>query len=298
MFNFVKYQKIYFIFSAVLILSCLFFLVFWGLKPGIDFTGGSILDIEYKGDRPENKIIIENLADLDLGEVSVQPADQKGVILRMKDVPEETHQKILENLKATGDFEEKSFESIGPVIGRELKEKTNIVVILSFLSIVIYIIIAFRRVSHPVSSWQYGVASLFMLFHDILIPLGVFAILGKFYQVQITIPVVTAFLTIAGYAINNVIVVYDRIRENILRVGRLDFAETANKAINQTLTRQFNTSFATLLPLITIFFFGGETLKYFALALIIGLAAGLYSSIFLASPMLVAWVRRKEKRKV
>jgi len=291
---FVKFRKIYFVFSGILILGSIASLVIFGLKPGIDFTGGSILEIEYKTQRPENKVIRESLANLDLGEISIQPADEKGVILRMKDIPEDIHQQISEKLKGTGDFEEKRFETIGPTIGKELKEKTKIVVVISLFAMVFYIAIAFKRVSRPISSWQYGIASLLMLSHDILIPLGVFAVLGKYYQVQITIPVITALLAIVGYAINNVVVVYDRIRENLLR-ERLTFEEIVEKAINQTLTRQLNTSLTTLFPLFFIFFLGGETLKYFALTLILGIAAGTYSSIFLASPILVSWLSRRGK---
>ncbi len=295
--NFLRFRKIYFIFSIILIIGSLTSLFVFGLKPGIDFTGGTILEIEYKTERPSNQTIIDSLKDFNLGEYSVQPTGDKGAILRMKEISEEIHQEIVQKLKDNQDLEELRFESIGPIIGKELKEKTNIVVILSILAIVIYIAIAFRRVTFPVKSWQYGIASLMVLAHDVLIPLGVFSILGKFYGVQITIPVIAALLTVIGYAINNVVVVYDRMRENILRTRSRseEFEEITNRAINQTLTRQLSTSLTTLFPLMFIFFLGGETLKYFALALMIGLVAGLYSSIFLASPILVAWLKWRKR---
>ena len=293
--NFVKYRKIYFIFSGLIIIGSLVFLVIFGLKAGIDFTGGSILELEFKTERPSNPEIRELLKEFDLGDFSLQPANEKGLILRMKDISEDVHQQILEKLKVNGELEEKRFESIGPVIGRELKEKTKILIAFSLLSIVFYIAIAFRKVQKPVSSWQYGIASLFILSHDILIPLGIFALLGKFYQIQMTIPIICALLTVVGYAVNNVVVVYDRLRENLLKTLQRDiflgFEETANRAINQTLTRQINTSLTTLFPLMSIFFLGGETLKYFALTLILGIVAGTYSSIFLAVPILVTWLR-------
>ena len=292
---FVKYRKIYFIFSGILLIGSLVCLIIFGLKLGIDFTGGSILELEFKTERPSNQEIRESLKGFDLGEIYIQPADEKGLILRMKDISEDVHQQILEKLKVNGELEEKRFESIGPVIGRELKEKTKILIAFSLLSIVFYIAIAFRKVQKPVSSWQYGIASLFILSHDILIPLGIFALLGKFYQIQMTIPIICALLTVVGYAVNNVVVVYDRLRENLLKTLQRDiflgFEETANRAINQTLTRQINTSLTTLFPLMTIFFLGGETLKYFALTLILGITAGTYSSIFLAVPILVTWLR-------
>ena len=298
---FVKYRKIYFIFSGILLIGSLVCLIIFGLKLGIDFTGGSILELEFKTERPSNQEIRESLKGFDLGEIYIQPADKKGLILRMKDISEDVHQQIIQKLKAKGELEEKRFESIGPVIGQELKEKAKLLIVISLLSIVFYIAIAFRRVQKPLSSWQYGIASLFILSHDILIPLGVFALLGKFYQVQLTIPIICAFLTIVGYAINNVVVVYDRLRENLLRgVFRdfvLGFEEATNKAINQTLTRQLNTSLTTLFPLIAIFFLGGETLKYFALTLILGITAGTYSSIFLAIPILVSWLKWRGRKR-
>ena len=298
---FVKYRKIYFIFSGILLIGSLVCLIIFGLKLGIDFTGGSILELEFKTERPANQEIRESLKGFDLGEIYIQPADEKGLILRMKDISEDVHQQIIQKLKAKGELEEKRFESIGPVIGQELKEKAKLLIVISLLSIVFYIAIAFRRVQKPLSSWQYGIASLFILSHDILIPLGVFALLGKFYQVQLTIPIICAFLTIVGYAINNVVVVYDRLRENLLRgVFRdfvLGFEEATNKAINQTLTRQLNTSLTTLFPLIAIFFLGGETLKYFALTLILGITAGTYSSIFLAIPILVSWLKWRGRKR-
>ncbi|PIQ06447.1 MAG: protein translocase subunit SecF [Candidatus Nealsonbacteria bacterium CG18_big_fil_WC_8_21_14_2_50_37_10] len=298
---FVKYRKIYFIFSGILLIGSLVCLIIFGLKLGIDFTGGSILELEFKTERPSNQEIRESLKGFDLGEIYIQPADEKGLILRMKDISEDVHQQIIQKLKAKGELEEKRFESIGPVIGQELKEKAKLLIVISLLSIVFYIAIAFRRVQKPLSSWQYGIASLFILSHDILIPLGVFALLGKFYQVQLTIPIICAFLTIVGYAINNVVVVYDRLRENLLRgVFRdfvLGFEEATNKAINQTLTRQLNTSLTTLFPLIAIFFLGGETLKYFALTLILGITAGTYSSIFLAIPILVSWLKWRGRKR-
>ena len=292
--NFLKYKKIYFIFSATLILASLGFLIVFGLKPGIDFTGGSILEIEYKTERPSNQEIKETLSGLDLGEVSVQPTGEKGVILRMKDISEDTHQEVIQKLRENKELEELRFESIGPIIGQELKQKTKIVIILSLLAIVLYIAWAFRKISRPLPSWQYGIASLVALFHDVLIPIGILSVLGKFYGVQITIPVITALLAVLGYSINNTVVVFDRIRENLFKQAGT-YQEIVNNSLNQTLTRSINTSLTTLFVLVAIFFLGGVTLKYFALALILGIIAGTYSSLFLASPILVAWLRWRKR---
>jgi len=209
--NFLKYRKFYFIFSGILVVGSLVFLFLFGLKPGIDFTGGSILEVEFQAERPSTKDLREKLNQFDLGEISIQPIGEKGIIIRMKDISEDTHQEIVQKLNETGELEERRFESIGPTIGRELKEKTKIVIVLALLAIVLYIALAFRRIQRPVSSWQYGIASLLALFHDVLIPLGIFSVLGKFFGVQITIPVIVALLTVLGYSINNTVVVFDRI---------------------------------------------------------------------------------------
>lgn len=264
----------------------------------MEFTGGSILEIEYKNERPSNQEIREKLKEFDLGSFYIQPTEERGVIIRMKTLDEDTHQKILEKMRQDKEIEEKRFESIGPVIGQELKEKTKIVVVLSLLAMVIYIAFAFRGVGRPIRSWQYGLVTLLILSHDVLIPLAVFSILGEYYGVQITIPVIVALLTIVGYAINNVVVVFDRIRENIIiKRGGMSFEEIVNAALNQTFTRCLNTSLTTLLVLFAIYFLGGETLKDFSLVLIIGISAGFYSALFLASPILVVWLRWKEGRR-
>ncbi len=294
-FNFLKYKTIYFTFSAILVLAALVSLLLFGLKPGIDFTGGSILEVAYQGERPSNQEIRETLADLDLGQINLQPTGEKGVILRMKDISEETYQEIIERLGQGGEVEDLRFESIGPVIGKELKEKTNIVVVLSLLAIVLYIAFAFRKLTFPAKSWQYGLSSLAVLSFDVLIPLGTLSLLGEFYQVQITIPIIVALLTIIGYSINNTVVVFDRIRENLLNRRGADFEETVNISLNQTLTRSLNTSLTTLFVLVAIFLFGGATLHYFALTLILGIIAGTYSSIFLACPILVSWLKFQKK---
>lgn len=293
--NFLKHRKIYFIFSGAMIIASLVLLAIFGLKPGIDFTGGSILEIEYKDVRPSNQEIRESLSGFDLGEVHVQPTSEKGIIIRMKDISEETHQEIVQKLSENNELEELRFESIGPVIGQELRGKTNIVVILSLLAMVLYIAFAFRRLSFPAKSWQYGVASLISLVHNVLIPLGIFSYLGNFYGVQITIPVIVALLTVLGYSINDTVVVFDRVRENLLKGLGKDYEETVNLSLNQTLTRSINISLTTLFVLLAIFFLGGETLKYFALALILGIAFGTYASICLATPALVSWLKLQKR---
>ncbi len=293
--QFLKYRKIYFIFSGILILASLASLLIFGLSWGIDFVGGSLLEVKFETTRPSPEEIRAELKDFGLGDIVIQPTAEKGLIIRMKETDPETRELVIQRLKEKAELSVMRNDLIGPVIGQELRESTKIIIILAVLAIVIYIALAFRRVSKPVAGWQYSLASLIALFHDILIPLGVFSILGFFYYIEITIPIVIALLVVFGYSINNTVVVFDRIRENLIKRTGTTYEEIVDKSLNQTLFRSINTSLTTLFVLIAIFFFGGITLKYFALALIIGIIAGTYSSIFLASPILVAWLSWRKK---
>ncbi len=295
MFPFTKYSKIYYLFSGILIIAAIASLIVFGLKFGIEFTGGSNMEMEFTQKRPTNEEISKALSSFNLGDIVVQPTQDKGAVLKFKGVDEETHQKILTELQKLSPVQEKSFQFIGPSIGNELRNKTEIAIALALLAITLYIAFVFRKVSRPVVSWKYGITSLVALFHDILIPLGVFSLLGKFYQAEITIPIVAALLTILGFSVHDTIVIFDRIRENILKKGMISFNETVDASLNQTIGRSISTVITVLLVMFALFFFGGETLKYFSLALIIGITSGAYSSIFIASPLLVSWQKWSEK---
>lgn len=292
--NIVSRRKIYFSISIILITASIATLLFWGLKLGIDFTGGSLMEIEFIKERPSNQEVQGRLVDLGLGQINIQPAGEKGMILRLKDIDEDTHQQVLEKI-GQDKIEEKRFESIGPIIGQELKRKALWAVGLALIAIILYIAWSFRKISKPVASWQYGVAALIALFHDIFITFGLFAVLSQFYQVEIGLPFVAAILTILGYSVNNSIVVFDRARENLLRTSWNDFKEVINLSINQSLARCINTALTTLLVLLAIFFFGGQTIKYFVLALMTGIFVGTYSSIFITSSLIVVWEGWKKK---
>ncbi len=286
--NIIKYRKFYFIFSGLLFAISLASFIFWGLKLGIDFTGGSLLEVEFRNQPFNFQEIQDKLKPLDLGEINIQPTGERGVILRFKNIDELTHQSILSSL---GDVEEKRFESVGPVVGEELKSRAIGAIGLSLIMIVAYIAWAFRKVSRPVPSWQYGAAALAALFHDVVVPAGVFSLLGHFWDVEIGLLFVTALLTVLGFSVHDTIVVFDRIRENLRRGFGGDFEDKVNASVNQTLVRSINTSLSVLLTLLAIYFLGGATVRLFALVLIIGIICGTYSSIFIASPLLVVWAR-------
>ena len=296
-FNFTKYSYLYYIISGILIIATIVSLSVFGLKFGIEFAGGSNMEVQFQNKRPSNEAISNALKSFNLGEITVQPTGTNGAVLQFKGVDESTHQQILTAINNLSPASEKSFQYIGPSIGQELRNSTEVAILLALVAITLYIAFAFRKVSKPVASWKYGITSLIALFHDVLIPIGVFSILGHFYNVEITVPIVAALLTILGFSVHDTIVIFDRIRENILRRGMGQFEDTVNWSLTQTLGRSISTVVTVEFVLISLFFFGGETLKYFALALIIGITSGAYSSIFIASPLLVSWYKWSNKKR-
>lgn len=293
--NIIGHKYIFLTISGILVLISLFAIFVWGLKLGIDFTGGSLLEVEFKDQRPETAEIQKILEKSDLGNVVIQFTGERGVILRFRHVDELTHQQILKALGA-GSGErgaataEKRFNSIGPTIGRDLKQKSILALLLAVVGIVLYIAFAFRKVSKPVSSWNYGIAAILALVHDVVIPTGVFAALGHFKGVEVDTLFITALLTILGFSVHDTIVVFDRVRENLHKLKTPEPYEImVNRSVNETIARSINTSLTVLLVLLIIMFLGGETTKFFALALIMGITFGTYSSIFVASPLLVIW---------
>lgn len=296
-FDFIKYRRIFYVFSIVLTVLTIISIVSFGIKWGIDFTGGTVLTVSYQDNLPTAKQINDELLKLGLKDAVIQQQGEKTLVLKMQNIDEATHQKVVEKLKTLGNVVEgsESFETIGPVIGNELKSKIKTVVSLALISILLYIAIAFRKVSFPVRSYIYGFSGIIALIHDAMVPIGVWAILGKYYGYEITIPIITALLTIFGYSIHDTVVVFDRIRENLSKERTASFGDVVNKSLNQTFTRSMNTSFTVLVVLLALFIFGGATLKPFSLALLIGIFLGTYSSVFLASPLVYSFYKIKQK---
>ena len=290
-----RYSKLYIAISIFFVGTAILSILFLGLNFGIDFTGGSVMEVRFEGELPSVSEVRSLASGLDLGSFSVQPVGEQGMLLRMKDISVQTHSILLERLGENAS--ELRFESIGSAVGAELRAQTVWMIALGILMILFYIMIAFRRITAPFHSWQYSVAAIVALVHDLVIPMGVLAILGWALGAQFTIPIVVALLAVLGYSINDTVVVFDRIRENVLAQTTFDIQDTLNKSFLQTLSRNIGTSFTTLLAIGAIFLFGGETLHYFALTLMVGIVAGTYSSLFLA-PSLLLWVVRYRQRGV
>ncbi len=292
----IKYRKIFYTITLLITAASIVALSIWGLNLGIDFTGGTIWKVEFKNAAPPIDALNAALINEGVEPSVTQPVGDKGFILRFRPMEEAQHQQALSALKNQfGEVLELEFSAIGPSIGKELRDKAVYAVILSILAVIAYIAWSFRKVEPVVSSWTYGAFTIAAMAHDVFLPLGVFAVLGHFLHYEITSVFVAAILTIAGYSITDTIVVFDRVRENLRKHTHNDFVELVAASLKQTLARSINTTLATVLVLLAIYFFGGESIKHFALALIIGLVSGAYSSIFIASPLLVTWSLRKNK---
>jgi len=298
----IKYRKLFYALSVILIAGCIGSLAVWGLKPSVDFTGGTLVEVVYPAGRPNQDAVAALLSAIDTG-ASIRPTSPEGVegyIVRMKAVDQNEKATVMDalSLKGSSELVEKTFSSIGPVLGAEALRKSLMSIFLVILAIVLFITFAFRKVSEPVSSWKYGMVAVVALLHDIIIPAGVFSILGHFAGYEVDTLFVTALLVILGFSVHDTIVVFDRVRENLSHTsGKKSFEQIVGESVGQTFTRSINTSMTTLIALIVLYFLGGPSTEHFSLALIIGIAAGTYSSVFVGSPLLVTIEKWGTKRR-
>ncbi len=295
MINIVGKRKLWFVISFILVVPGTIALIFWGLKPGIDFTGGQEMEVSGKATQEELRDIV---AKAGVKEITVTTSGESNLLVRYSDKDvgetEQIHQNVKTLLQQSG-LSEVSFSSVGPSVSRDITRNALLGVGLASLAILLYISFAFRNTPPPVTSWSFGSTAIFAMLHDALFVLGVFAILGHFYGIQVDALFVTALLTVIGFSVHDTIVVYDRIRENLRRLNK-PFEEVANISINETLARSLNTSLTVIIVLLAFYLFGGESIRNFVLALLIGIIAGTYSSIFFATPSLVVYNNWKIKR--
>lgn len=284
-----KFKTLFFIFSLLIILPGLYFLITSGLRLGIDFTGGALL--EYRFEREVSLSQLKQIAEGQKVEIaSVVSSGDKTYIIRTKPLEQiKINELKVELTSKFGKVEERRVENVGPVIGAELSQKAVFALILASLAIVLYIAFSFRKIPKPQSSLRFGIVAVLALIHDILVVVGIFAILGKFLGVEVDTLFVTALLTIIGFSVHDTIVVFDRIRENLLKNIGKKFIDVANISVVQTLGRSLNTSLTVVFVLVALLLFGGETIKWFVVALLVGIISGTYSSIFNATALLVWW---------
>ncbi len=294
MINLMKFKIFYFVFSLLIIIPGLYYLLTSGLKLGIDFTGGALLEYRF-----EKEISMEDVKEqiysqgIDVGQI-IKSSDNT-YIIRTKPLEQEKIIKLKSYLSEKfGNLEERRQEFVGPVVGLELRQKTAIALILASFAIILYIAFSFRKVPRPQSSLRFGIVAIVALLHDVLLVVGVFAILGKFLGVEVDILFITALLTIIGFSVHDTIVVFDRIRENLIKNAGRKFIDVANLSVIQTLARSLNTSLTVVFVLVALLLFGGETIRWFVVALLVGIISGTYSSIFNATALLVWWEERLE----
>ena len=317
----IRNKKIFLIIAAVIVSLSAVIVAVFGLKLGIDFTGGSLMEVRY-GVTPEKTIVEEKVAELKLGNFSVRHSESEagsGYLVTTRDLTDDERLTLETTLTSVGsDSELVRFTSIGPVIGKELQDKAVWAIGGLLGLIIIYVAFAFAGVSVPVNSWVYGFMTIIVLGHDILVPLAFMSLMGYFVGAEVDVLFVTVLLTILGFSVNDTIVIFDRIREKIRQnrtesrrsipvTGGRDeikitytltkpFDEVVGQAIDETMTRSINTSLSVLIALIALYFFGSSVTQMFSLSLMVGIVAGAYSSIFIASPLLVAYAEYKAKK--
>jgi len=296
----IKYRKIFFLLSAFLIALSLYGIFFYGFNESIDFKGGSLTEVTYTANAPTLDQMNASIQSLNVGNFSVRPSGSNDYIIRTLELTQEERGALISAISVNGVAPTISrSDSVGPIAGAELKSKAFKAIAVVVIMIVLFVTFAFRRVSKPVSSWKFGFATIIALFHDVVIPTGVFVFLGHFKGVEIDLLFVTGLLAILGYSVHDTIVVFDRVREN-LKVNRdsgnkEEFETTVGKSVAQTFGRSINTSLTIFITLLALYLFGSSTTKDFALLLIVGVIVGTYSSIFVASPLLVTFQKFSSK---
>lgn len=289
----------YFAISLLVLIPGIIAIFLWGLNLSIDFTGGSRLTLNFQERVSDANVESVNkiLENQDIKTSHIEKSDNI-MFVRTEPLSQDQNNEFINALsKEFRDVSQQEFETIGPVIGQETTLNAFMAVVIASVLIVLYITWSFRQVPKPASSIRFGICAIIALIHDVLVVVGCFAILGYFFNVEIDSLFVTAILTVIGFSVHDTIVVFDRIRENLRREGSLNFAKTTNEAILQTIGRSLNTSITVILVLVTMLLFGGESIRWFVVALLIGMISGTYSSIFNAAPLLVAWHEFSEKRK-
>jgi preprotein translocase subunit SecF len=290
-----KHRRIYYAISLALIIHGTIALIMWGLNLSIDFTSGSRLEIRGTTDVAS---ITKLSKEQGLQNVTIEKVGSNGYSIRFKEIDEKKHATVKQSLvKLNKDITEVTFETVGPTISKEITQRAFLAVALASLFIIIFIGYSFRKVPYPANSWEFGFTAVAALLHDVLLVCGIFAILGRFWNVEVAPLFITAILTVIGFSVHDTIVIFDRIRENLIRSGATDFEEVVNRSVVEMLPRTLNTSFLVWVILLILLVFGGTTIRFFVLTLVIGIFSGTYSSILNAAPLLVTWEEFKKKRK-
>ena len=297
--NIIDKKYWYFLISLIVIIPGIISLMLFGLDLSIDFTGGTNLSLTYPNtvNSQEVSFVKTALTAEKLQVLEVSPSGNQ-ILVRTAPMTQAQDTTFLTAVKSqNSSVVQDQFDTIGPTIGQEITTNAVKAVLISSVMIILYISYIFRKVPKPASSIRFGVSAVIALVHDVLVLLGVFSLLGHFFHVQVDSLFMTAVLTVIGFSVHDTIVVFDRIRENLAKSGAYSFSKVVNDSILQTLGRSLNTSLTVVLVLFALLIFGGESIRWFVVALLVGVISGTYSSIFNASPILVVWHDWSQKRK-
>ena len=290
--NITKLRKLWFGFSAILVIASVVLVGIFGFNFGLDFTGGARWDVRFE-EGVEVQKIKDFFADhefLTQG-AQVQTSEDGEYLITIEDLSDDQIQTITTQLEEQfGTFETTNYRKVDATIGASFKQKSIYAIITALIGIIVFVAFAFRKIPEAINPWRFGAVAIVALFHDILIVLGIFTVLGAFLGTELDLAFITALLATLGFSVNDTIVILDRVRENVrTQKPHETFEDTIEKSVQQTLLRSINTSISTLLPLVALLFMGAESIFFFVLALIIGIVIGTYSSIFLAAPLLAEW---------
>ncbi len=288
----VTHRKLFFYITGVILALSIGAIAVYGLPLGIDFTGGSLVEVQYSTVRPELSVLKGRVSKISLGDISIRESGKSNIVLRSRTLSPKEHTAVLAAFSTKGSkSKELQFTSVGPTLGSELGRKALVALFVVVLTIVLYITWAFRKVSKPVSSWVYGAIVVTILIHDLLVPAGFYAIWAHFTGAQADSLFVVGLLTVLGYSVNDTIVIFDRVREHLALNKKTnnneEFTSVVGKSIRETIGRSINTSLTVIIALIALAVFGSVTTVNFALVMLVGVIAGTYSSILLAAPMLI-----------
>lgn len=285
----IKTRWIWIAISSILIILSGFFIFNYKIPYGVDFSGGTVLEFSLTGENINKDKIEEILKNSGVKNINLRTMEQGRYSLKSEELSDETIKSISTKLTEAGEYQESRRETVGPTVSKDLTKKAIYAIIYATIAIIIYIAWSFRSLPKPANSWRFGITAVIALIHDLIITTGAMALYGHFFGYEIDLLFITALLTIMGFSVHDTIVVFDRLRENLRQFPSRDFSENANHAIIQTIVRSLNTSLTVLLTLLALYLLGGDSIKNFVLTLIIGISIGTYSSIFIATVLLVIW---------
>lgn len=290
MFKLIRNRKYWYIISIILVVLSLASILTFGLRFGIDYKGGTLITLKASDANLKNKL--ENtLQEQNITPFQIKDSGNSEITIRTITLDNDQHNKLLQSLSSTiPGIQETSYDSIGPVIGKDLTNKSILAVSFASLAIILYVAFSFRKVPKPLSSWKFGVLAVVALIHDLVITTGFVSVLSHFLPwMEVDALFITALLTVMGFSVHDTIVIYDRLRENFTRHYHKGIEVVAEESVNQTLARSINTSLTTIIVLTALLLLGGTPIKHFIVVLILGIFIGTYSSIFVAAPLLVSW---------